>query len=300
MGNLVSLHADSDSAPQLSQRTHSSQQVALSNLSELHPAAFKSVSRTLSHDGPVSYPAQSFRFLDLPAELRLHIAAYAVAGPFKFCWTVYKSYGKFGSFKTVLHEQLSLGEPTARTCAMPFSKKEARRLIGANDELMFDQQPEECLRDPESTYIPQHSTSDGYKHILETFPYAVQYFPQAFRKTRHVVFETFFSECISPKRDDTALRFHVLARMIELAASLLNVTFQFRDLNWCPHPRSKEPSDLALVTGRKLKAELNKLYGEERNWRLYPSVSFHEEKALVSCLNKAARKELREWIGNGI
>jgi hypothetical protein len=305
MSNRILLHVHSDFASRLSQISPALRR-ALLHLNELHPEDFELVARALSNRYANPYEAPSFRFLNLPAELRLQVAAYAVtngdAWPLKFCWTAYRPDDRVGSFVTALYQQLSLDELTARVCAMRFSHAEARGLIWANNALVFDQRPVKCATDADLPEVQEHSASDGYKHILETFPYALTHYPEAFLKTHHVVFETFLSEWIGPERGDTAFRVHVLARMIALAASLPNVTFRFRDTNWFPYPWRNKPSDLLqfLVTGRKLKTSLSALYGEVRNWKLYPSIFEDDEAALISHLDEANGEEVKDWIENGI
>lgn len=69
------------------------------------------------------------RVLDLPAELRLHVASYAVSDgfPLKLWWKTYKQDTKVGSFVTLVYD-LDL-EATTRTQAMCFTQSEAMGLI---------------------------------------------------------------------------------------------------------------------------------------------------------------------------
>ena len=162
----------------------------LLKLSKQHPEAYDTVIRALDHFLSQRAP---FRFLDLPAELRLHIASYAVTDgpiwPLEFTWTVYKPSSKVGTFVTGI-KKLDIDELTARMCAPRFTQLEAQSLICANNALFFNQRPVDDDRacDPAMSEL---SVTDNYKYIEESFAHALEHYPEAFCRTPHVVFETF-------------------------------------------------------------------------------------------------------------
>jgi len=182
---------------------------------------------------------------------------------------------------------------------MRFSHTETRSLIWANNALVFDQGPaRKCARDAN---VPKLDATDGWKYIEESFNYALQNYPETFRRTPRVAIDTFFSE------SDKALRLDVLSTMIARAERLPTVPFRFRDIMWRLFPQWQ--SDLSLMpdflrTGRDLKAALTEAghYKKPRNWTSYPSIPRCEDTkvALMKHLDEATGKEVLGWIENGI